>query len=256
MTVAFLTKDEQAALWGRMEAGDESAIPELIAAYEPLAAAMARRQAVPSHVDREDLKSNAMIGLYQAVTRFDPSTSDGNYAKHFSSFAKRRISGQILDYIKSKEVSWAPRGVYRDVKNRHAMEEELQQKLGRHPSDAEVAEHMGVAIADLPRIAIQIPMASGQPVEEGGGLDAIASDLRVDDVASIGLLADRMAQAINSLDEDVQLVLWTWVVRAVPTFKRLPDGLTQGDFDDAFVKLRIALRSESIMPARRCRNGT
>jgi len=248
----MLSKEEQAELWGRVADGDQRAIVELVEAYQPLAHAIARKQNIPAHVDREDLTSNAMLGLFQAVTRFDPTKSDGNYASHFASFARQRISGQVLDYIKSNEVTWAPRGAWKAMKARHAAEEELEQSLGHKPNEHEIAAHMGVNVKDLPRIAIQVPMAPAiSSDDDGKSLDTFSDSEHVGSTVELDSLGDSLAQAICRLPVEDQELLSVFITRNVPALRRPPHGYTQEMFDGALLSLMRELRVESISSARR-----
>lgn len=100
------------------------------------------RTGLPSHVDHEDLVSYGTFGLIDAVERYDPDRG-----VRFETYATTRIRGSILDELRAMD--WAPRSVrsaHRDV--RRAVDE-LAGALGRQPTHAEVAQHLGVDEAQV-----------------------------------------------------------------------------------------------------------
>src|SRR5882724_11476906 len=94
-------------LWRRYkEGGDGSARERLVVAYSPLVKFVAGRTGarLPSHVDQADLISYGMIGLIEAMERFDPRRQI-----RFETFAMQRIRGAIIDELRS--LDWVPRSV-------------------------------------------------------------------------------------------------------------------------------------------------
>jgi RNA polymerase sigma factor for flagellar operon FliA len=92
-------------LWRRFkEQGDQSARDQLIVTYAPLVKYVAGRMssALPSHVEESDLMSYGLIGLINAVERFDPGR-----AVKFETYAVARIKGSIIDELRS--LDWVPR---------------------------------------------------------------------------------------------------------------------------------------------------
>jgi len=116
---------------------------KVILEHLPLVKAIAARvrENLPVHVDLDDLVHAGILGLFDAVNKFDP---DKQVA--FSSYAKHRIKGAMLDELRAADV--LPRGV-RDrvnaMKSAHSM---LERKLGRMPEDSEVAAALGVTLDD------------------------------------------------------------------------------------------------------------
>jgi RNA polymerase sigma factor for flagellar operon FliA len=92
---------------------------------------------LPVHVDLDDLIHAGILGLFDAVTKFDPSK---NVA--FSAYAKHRIKGAILDSL--RQLDWASRDLRRRHKQVEAATRELAAELQRNPTEDEVAEKLGV----------------------------------------------------------------------------------------------------------------
>jgi RNA polymerase sigma factor for flagellar operon FliA len=105
----------------------------------PLVKAIAVRvhENLPVHVDLDDLVHAGILGLFDAVSKFDP---DKQVA--FSSYAKHRIKGAILDSL--RQLDWASRDLRRRHKQVEAVTRDLTATLQRSPTDAEVAEKLGV----------------------------------------------------------------------------------------------------------------
>ena len=107
---------------------------EMVLRYAPLIKYIASRLALrlPSHISLEDLISSGIIGLMDAVQKFDSSKNI-----NFKTYAEFRIKGAMLDELRS--LDWIPRSVR---KKSHLVENaygELQRKLGRPAEPDEVA---------------------------------------------------------------------------------------------------------------------
>lgn len=94
------------------------------------------------HLSREDLASVGAIALTTAATAFDPDRG-----VPFGAYARRRIVGALSDELRSQD--WAPRSARKRIKELTVVEASLVSSLGRPPTDVQVAEAMGVAVADV-----------------------------------------------------------------------------------------------------------
>lgn len=99
---------------------------------------------IPGGMEREDLVHMGVIGLIEAIDRYD----DGRGVA-FESFAKLRIRGAILDDLRS--TTWAPRGARRRARELNAAHEHLAGELERAPSNGELAELLGVPVERIDR---------------------------------------------------------------------------------------------------------
>ena len=109
--------------------------------HMPLVKAIAIRvhESLPVHVDLDDLIHAGVLGLFDAVTKYDASK---NVAFH--SYAKHRIKGAILDSL--RELDWASRDLRKQQKQVDAATHGLSVILGRTPTEVEVAQKMGVSM--------------------------------------------------------------------------------------------------------------
>ena len=119
---------------------------ELVMQYLPMVRRIVGRiyRDIPGGIGREDLVHVGVIGLIEAIDRFDAGRGVA-----FESFAKHRVRGAILDYMRS--TTWAPRGSRRRSRELSAAHEHLAAELGRAPSTAELAEVLGVTVDRVDR---------------------------------------------------------------------------------------------------------
>jgi RNA polymerase sigma factor for flagellar operon FliA len=109
--------------------------------YAPLVKYVVGRLAIglPAILDYEDILSYGTIGLIEAFDRFD-----GSKGVKFETYAISRIRGSIIDALRS--LDRLPRSVRQKAKKLEAITLELTAANGREPTDAEIAELMGMTI--------------------------------------------------------------------------------------------------------------
>jgi RNA polymerase sigma factor for flagellar operon FliA len=112
---------------------------QIILEHLPLVRAIAVRvhENLPVHVDIDDLVHAGILGLFDAAGKYNPRKK-----VIFSSYAKHRIKGAILDSL--RQLDWASRDLRRRHKQIEAATRDLAAVLQRNPTQAEVAEKMGV----------------------------------------------------------------------------------------------------------------
>ncbi len=116
----------------------------VIREFAPLVRAMAHRLAfrLPAYLDVEDLVSVGVIGLMDAMTRYDPRRE-----ANFKTYAEFRIRGAMLDEIRSMD--WVPRSVHERIGLLHRTESILMRRLGRPPTDEELARALDLPVDEL-----------------------------------------------------------------------------------------------------------
>jgi RNA polymerase sigma factor FliA len=128
--------------WQQYGRGErEPVLEQLLAQYSHLVDFQVQRLMfeLPSSVDRDDLISEARIGLIDAINRFDP---DKNVK--FETYASIRIRGAIVDYL--RKLDWAPRSLRQRAREISAVQSELEQELGSPPSDEQIAARIGLSL--------------------------------------------------------------------------------------------------------------
>jgi RNA polymerase sigma factor FliA len=133
------------------DTGDRAARDQLVVHYAPLVKYVAGRvgSGLPRNVEQADLTSFGMFGLLDAIDKFDPSR-----AVKFETYAIARIRGAIIDELRATD--WVPRSVRTKAKAVEKAFGELDASLGRAPTDAEVAERMGVTGTELRNVYQQV----------------------------------------------------------------------------------------------------
>src|SRR5438128_8877780 len=139
-------------------------------------------ESLPVHVDLDDLIHAGVMGLFDAVTKYDDTKQ-----VLFHAYAKHRIKGAILDSL--RQLDWASRDLRRRQKQVESVSRDLAVKLGRNPNDAEVAEGLGVGIDRWRRM--QMEMQTVGPVSATPNPEA-ENDRAPEFAAAPDLQPDRM----------------------------------------------------------------
>ncbi len=137
--------DETQSLWLEFRrTGDQGIRDRLILTYAPLVKYVAGRlgSGLPAHVEEGDLVSYGLLGLIGAIERYDPSRD-----VKFETYAMARIKGQIIDELRSMD--WVPRSVRARARNIERAIGELEARLGRAPTDEEIAKKLGITEEEL-----------------------------------------------------------------------------------------------------------
>ncbi len=123
---------------------DDVSRERVIREFAHVIKAMAHRLAfrLPAYLDAEDLISVGIIGLMDAMTKYDPSRE----AK-FKTYAEFRIRGAMLDEIRAMD--WIPRSVHERISLLQRTQTELLNRYGRPPTDEEVAGALKMSVSEL-----------------------------------------------------------------------------------------------------------
>lgn len=128
---------------GSEAAADDPMRNQVIMDYAPLIKYIAQKIAarMPSNIDLDDLFSAGVIGLMDAIDKYDPSRDN-----KFKTYAEFRIRGAILDELRNQD--WVPRSVRETNKKEERARMALEQKLGRPATDSEIAEFLDLTLDD------------------------------------------------------------------------------------------------------------
>ena len=188
---------------------------------------------LPSHVPIEDLYQAGVLGLLDALRRFDPRRR-----VRIESYMKFRIRGAILDELRS--LDWSPRQLRRKARRIEDAHQELRARLGREPAHEELAAALHISVRQLEEVRTEL-----------GGLElgslqevALTSDDGVEkDRASLVPCADslgpqaifarqesreRLAEAIGRLPEKERQVLTLYYYEEL-TMKEVGEVLSVGE---------------------------
>ena len=100
---------------------------------------------LPSSVQVDDLVQNGMMGLLDAINRFE-----AGMGAQFETYAAQRIRGAMLDGL--RENDWLPRSLRRDFRRIEVAISQLEQEHGRAPSEQELATALGMTLADYQKM--------------------------------------------------------------------------------------------------------
>ena len=116
----------------------------LVLQYAPLVKYVAGRlrTRMPDSVEQDDLVSDGVLGLMDAIERFEPARG-----LSFQTFAVPRIRGAIIDGMRSMD--FVPRSVRDKLRLVHRAQVSLEERLGRVPEDTEVAREVGIPVQQL-----------------------------------------------------------------------------------------------------------
>jgi RNA polymerase sigma factor for flagellar operon FliA len=148
----------------------------LLTEHMPLVKRLAHhmKAKLPPSVEVDDLIQAGMIGLLDAINRYED-----NHGAQFETYAVLRIRGAMLDELRSND--WMPRSTRQSMRKVEAAMNELQQRLGRPPSETEVAKSLKMSLADYQDL-----------LADGGGHQLIYYEDFRDEEGSDGFL-DRYA---------------------------------------------------------------
>src|SRR5271169_3160282 len=136
------TQQELWRLYSRSGPGS-STENSLVEEYLPLVKTVVGRLAMtlPSHVNSDDLYSAGLVGLLNAMRRFNPANGTS-----FETYARVRIRGAVFDEL--RRLDWVPRSVHEKAKKIEKVMQELTQRTGAIPSDAQMAKALGLSARD------------------------------------------------------------------------------------------------------------
>nr|CRH06999.1 RNA polymerase, sigma 28 (sigma F) factor [Candidatus Magnetococcus massalia] len=223
---------------------------QIILKFAPLVRYVAGRIAMklPQSVDLDDLYQVGVLGLIDAVSKFDPERGI-----KFQTYAEFRIRGAILDELRA--IDWVPRQLRQNATAIQEAYSNLEAKHGRPADDAEVAESLGLSITEFHEQLDQvrgISIISFEDIrpntddEEWDVLEVLADPSVEDPVETIGLmeLREAMADAIDTLPEKERLVVTLYYFEEL-TMNEIGDvlGLTESRISQLHSKAALRMRA-------------
>jgi RNA polymerase sigma factor for flagellar operon FliA len=247
-------------LWAEFKrTGSGNARDRLIVHYSPLVKYVAGRVSagLPHSIEQADLVSYGIFGLIDAIEKFDTSRNI-----KFETYAITRIKGSIIDELRS--IDWVPRSVRAKARSVERAYAKLEAELLRTPTDAEVAEELGLSDDELQQIFNQISfvglVALDEVLSTGSGergetttlVDTIP-DRRDGPVAAFEVeeMKQLLATAINRLGDREKIVLTLYYYEGL-TLAQIGDvlGVTESRVCQIHTKAVLQLRSRLSSPLR------
>ena len=215
---------------------------------------LARRihERLPQHVEIDDLISAGVLGLIDAFRKFDPEKK-----VQFRSYAQFRIRGAILDSLRT--LDWSPRDLRRKGR---AIEEAIRlltARLGRAPSEPEIAVEMGMDLGDYQQLlgelkGLEIGTLHAERSEDSGEEElAYVPNNPEDDPLFCCLKSEmqtRLTAAIDQLPERERLVMTLYYYEEM-TMKEI--GLTLGVVESRVSQIHASavLRLRALLAGQR-----
>jgi len=185
---------------------------EVLRRHLPLVRRVVQRLAArkPPHIELDDLVSWGIVGLLDAMGKYDPKKEAS-----FATYAQFRIRGAILDHLRS--LDWVPRSVRQKASLIEKVSHQLEGTLGRPPTEEEIADELGVSLAEYQELLTRVGEMSIFSLEDlgfGSGEERFNLEQRLEagEVDPLGALLTRervdiVADAIKRLPERERTVV-------------------------------------------------
>ena len=206
---------------------------------------------LPVQIPLEDLVHAGIIGLIEAVDRFDP----GKHTQ-LATFARFRIRGAILDSLRATD--WSPRSLRKKARSVEAANRALSAELGRSPSEVELAERLSMTLPKFQHLLTELNGLSLGSLDSSNDFDS--PETQIEDVQRAasesedpfssclkGELKTLLAEALGALDEREKQVVSLYYFEEL-TMKEVGAALDLGEsrvsqiHSLALVRLREKLR--------------
>jgi RNA polymerase sigma factor FliA len=250
-------KDYTDAFFGNGQSLTHEKREELILKYSPLIKYIAGRLAMrlPPNISQDDLISSGVIGLMDAIEKFDSSKKI-----RFKTYAEFRIRGAMLDELRS--LDWVPRSIRKKITELEKTYEYLEKDLNRPPKDKEVAGELGISLEKFYKLLDKTKNVTFLDVEtirrgmsdnnEKDLFDLIADDSDIDpfDLLNKNEIKKILIKAITSLPEKEKIVISLYYYEDL-TMREIGEimGYTESRISQmhtkAMLRLRVRLSSVS-----------
>ena len=180
--------------------------------YVPLVRRLAHHMIakLPPNIELDDLIQVGMIGLSEALTRYEVAQG-----VQFETFASQRIRGAMIDEL--REGDWMSRGSRKSQKEIERAVQRLEQKLGRSPLESEIATELEMTLPDYQELLgkvrgtqlVYLEDMNGNSEEGAGFLDRHVADEAADPVSLLRdqRLRSSLVDAIKTLPDREQYIM-------------------------------------------------
>jgi len=221
--------------------------------YAPLVKYVVDRIAtgLPKSIEKEDLLNTAIIGLFDALEKYDPERGT-----KFETYAIWRIKGAVLDELRSMD--WVSRTTRRKARNLEKVMNQLDQRHGRAASEVEIAKEMKLSVHELLRLVEEVRGTVVLSLDQAVTVDddhdlAGLSDIIEDEVTpdALSLIEDEenkhlLLGSINNLTEQERLVVALYYYEEM-TLKEIGETLHISESRVSQIHTKAILRMRSRM---------
>jgi RNA polymerase sigma factor for flagellar operon FliA len=245
--------EDTGTLWRQYKSSRDQAVRDrLILTYAPLVKYVAGRlgSGLPAHVDEGDLVSYGLLGLIGAIERYDPDRD-----VKFETYAIARIKGSIIDELRAMD--WVPRSVRSRAREIERAIADLESRLGRAPTDEEIAGKLGVSQDELDESLSAISRSSIAALDElwtvqGSSGDQVALIDTIEDTQGPepqsaldqSEVKEMIADAISRLPEREKLVITLYYYEEL-TLREIGEvlGVTESRVSQLHTKAILRLKA-------------
>lgn len=207
---------------------------------------------LPSHVQFEDLLHAGILGLIDAVDKYDPAKN-----VQLKSYARFRIRGAILDSL--RQLDWSPRNLRRQARRIEDAHRELASSLGHSASEPELAAHLGMRLDEFQQLlgelrGLDLGSLHGHSDDDPGEDPIAAVAARPDEdpfhLALRSEMRAMLAQAVDELEEKERQVLALYyleelTMKEVGLIMHIGESRVSQIHSAALIRLRAHLRDKS-----------
>jgi len=220
----------------------------LILQYYPMVRRVAYKMArrLPRCVDADDLVNIGILGLIDAVDRYEPGR-----APSFGAYARIRVQGAIVDEMRKND--WVPRSVRDRAEMLTRTRTTLRDNLKREPTPAEIAERLGVDRDRLLELTRHANIRVLVSMEEGAGEDGRVGDTVADqtdgpaDIVARQHVSAIVRDVIRELPERERLIAEMYYFRD-KTFREIAEvfGVTESRVSQLHTRMKKRIRENLI----------
>lgn len=214
---------------------------------------------LPSHVPFDDLVQAGILGLMEALHKFDPSKN-----VELKTYAKHRIQGAILDSL--RDLDWSPRPLRKKARQLEQAHQRLRAQLGRPASESELALELGLELKELQHLlndlrGLDLGSLQDEFTESGQERESLATPIEGPDQEPFakcleGELHELLTRAVSELQPRERQVLSLYYFEEL-TMKEVGAVLGVGEarvsqiHSAALVRLRSRMRTLLEVPSSR-----
>jgi RNA polymerase sigma factor for flagellar operon FliA len=237
--MTMVSTDGVSDLWAQyVSTRDVELRNRLVLQYAPLIKYVASRvrSGLPRSVEDADLVSEGVIGLMDAIEKFQPGRG-----YQFQTYAVPRIRGAIIDGLRAAD--WVPRSVRAKIRDVERAQVILEGRLGRTPTGPEIAQELHISIQDLRRVYGKASYTSMASLDELGGVEDLAplsTDLLEDEQARGALM-----YAVKDLAERDRIIIALYYFEGL-TLAEIGQvlGVTESRVSQLHTRAALALRAK------------
>ena len=220
--------------------GEQELRNRLVLRYSPLVKYVVGRirSGLPQSVDTADLLSDGVLGLMDAVEKFEPARG-----LQFQTYAVPRIRGAVLDGLRARD--WVPRSVRTKIRDVQRAQATLEAALGRTPDDSEIAAELRISLPELQELDSKASYTSVVYLDEIGMTDDSATTTTNELDTEDAEIRATLVHAVRQLPERDQIIVTLYYFEGLTLSEiGLVLGVTESRVSQLHTRCAMTLRSK------------